>query len=123
MHRPAIARLAQYGASALAELPPAYLAPSLHFSMIRAPQSSSFSTTPAAAARGGRDLNRNRGVSAIHRTGPRFKLSAAHYPLPKPVSPAEMKARSKTPDHGLWAFFPSTREPLSTPEFDMDFGK
>lgn len=124
MHRPAVARLAHYGITpALSELPPAYLAPSLHFSVIRAPQHSSFSTTSAAAARnGGRDLNRNRGVSAIHRTGPRFKLSAANYPLPRPVPLEVMKARSKTPDHGLWAFFPPSREALSTPEFDIDFG-
>ncbi|KAK5806211.1 hypothetical protein VI817_000469 [Penicillium citrinum] len=104
-------------------LPPAYLAPSLHFSMTRTPvQSSNFSTTPVAAGRG-RDMNRVRGVSAIHRTGTRFKLSAAKYPLPQPVSPEKMQSRGATPDHGLWGFFPPSREALSVPEFDDDFGR
>lgn len=121
MHRPSIIRLAQYG-GLVPELPPAYLAPSLHFSMARsAVQCSSFTTTPVAAGRG-RDKNRTRGVSAIHRTGPRFKLSASKYPLPKPVSPEAMPPRPKNPDHGLWGFFPPSREALSVPEFDMDFG-
>ncbi|KAJ5666848.1 54S ribosomal protein L4 [Penicillium macrosclerotiorum] len=123
MHRASIARLAQYGGVVLAELPPPYLAPSLHFSMSRSPvQSSSFSTTPVAAGRG-RDMNRTRGVSAIHRTGTRFKLSASKYPLPQPVSPEKMKERAKTPVHGLWGFFPPSREALSIPEFDADFGR
>lgn len=124
MHRPAVSRLVRHGGMALSELPPAYLAPSLHFSMTRtAVHSSNFSTTPVAAARGGRDMNRTRGVSAIHRTGPRFKLSASKYPLPQPVSPENMQARTTNPDHGLWAFFPPSREALSVPEFDMDFGE
>ncbi|KAJ5640939.1 54S ribosomal protein L4 [Penicillium herquei] len=121
MHRPVITRLAQYGGLALAELPPPYLAPSLHFSMART-QSSNFSTTPVAAGRG-RDLNRTRGVSAIHRTGPRFKLGVSKYPLPKPVSPESLPARTKAPNHGLWGFFPPSREGMSTPEFDLQFGR
>jgi hypothetical protein len=121
MHRPSIARLAQHG-GLVAELPPPYLAPSLHFSMTRLPQSSSFSTTPVAAGRG-RDMNRTRGVSAIHRTGTRFKLSASRYPLPKPVSPADMQPQPPNPNHGLWGFFPKSREAMSVPEFDMDFGE
>lgn len=124
MHRPAIARLANHGPMALAELPPLYLAPSLHFSMTRSlVQTSSFSTTPAVAARHGRDMNRTRGVSAIHRTGTRFNLSASKYPLPKPVSPEQMKARPATPNHGLWGFFPPTHDALSTTEYDAAFGK
>ncbi|CAI7653243.1 54S ribosomal protein L4 [Penicillium manginii] len=123
MQRSVVSRLARHGGMALSDLPPAYLAPSLHFSTMRNNvQSSNFSTTPVAAARGGRDMNRTRGVSAIHRTGPRFKLSASKYPLPQPVSPANIQKRS-TPEHGLWAFFPPSREALSVPEFDMDFGR
>jgi hypothetical protein len=121
MHRPSIARLAQHGCL-VAELPPPYLAPSLHFSMTRSPQSSSFSTTPVAAGRG-RDMNRTRGVSAIHRTGTRFKLSASRYPLPKPVAPADMQPQPPNPNHGLWGFFPKSREAMTVPEFDMDFGE
>lgn len=122
MYRPSITRLAQNG-GLVVELPPAYLAPSLHLPMTRSSQSSSFSTTPVAAGRGrGRDKSKTRGVSAIHRTGPKFKLSASKYPLPKPVAPKEMHARAKTPNHGLWGFFPPSREALSVPEYDMDFG-
>ncbi|KAF7712395.1 54S ribosomal protein L4, mitochondrial [Penicillium ucsense] len=124
MHRSAVSRVAQHGVSALAELPPPYLAPSLHFSKSRAPiQTSSFSTTSAVAARRGRDMNRTRGVSAIHGTGPRFNLSASKYPLPKPVSRDQMKARPSTPNHGLWGFFPPTHEALSTTEYDAAFGR
>lgn len=123
MHRSVVSRLSRHGGMVLSELPPAYLAPSLHFSMTRSTvQSSNFSTTPIAAGRG-RDMNRTRGVSAIHRTGPRFKLSASKYPLPQPVSPEKMQSRQSTPDHGLWGFFPPSREALSVPEFDMDFGE
>lgn len=122
MYRPAISRLAHHGSLTAAELPPAYLAPSLHFSTASTTQTSSFSTTPVAAGRG-RDLNRNRGVSAIHRTGPKFKLSASKYPLPTPVSPEKMQPRAKDLNHGLWGFFPPSREALSVPEFDIDFGE
>jgi large subunit ribosomal protein L47 len=108
----------------MAELPPPYLAPSLHFSMTRSSvQTSSFSTTPTVFAGRGRDMNRTRGVSAIHRTGTRFNLSASKYPLPKPVSPDQMKSRSPTPNHGLWGFFPPSHEALSTTEYDAAFGK
>lgn len=121
MYRPSITHLAKHGGM-VAALPPVYLAPSLHLPMIGSSvQTSSFSTTPVAAGRG-RDKSKNRGVSAIHRTGPKFKLSASKYPLPKPVAPKEMHPRAKTPDHGLWAFFPPSREALSVPEYDMDFG-
>ncbi|KAJ5907627.1 54S ribosomal protein L4 [Penicillium taxi] len=120
MHRPSLTRLAQYGGLALAELPPPYLAPSLHFSIARSTQIASFSTSPVAA---GRDMNRTRGVSAIHRTGPRFKLTVSKYPLPKPVSPEKAQPRPQTPNHGLWAFFPPTHEALGNPETDMNFGR
>ncbi|KAJ5105597.1 54S ribosomal protein L4 [Penicillium alfredii] len=124
MYRQCIARLARHnGGLFLAELPPPYLAPSLHFSPPCSIQSSSFSSTAVAASRRGRDLNRTRAVSAIHRTGPRFKLSVSKYPLPKPVSAESMESRPMNPDHGLWGFFPPTREPLSTPEYDIDFGR
>lgn len=122
MHRPAVARLAKYGGLPLAELPPPYLAPSLHFTPRS--QSSSFSTTPVAAGRErGRDLNRVRAVSAIHRTGPRFKLGVSKYPLPKPVSSENLPPRPKNPDHGLWGFFPPSREAISVPDFDMAHGE
>ncbi|CAL5869690.1 uncharacterized protein PFLUO_LOCUS3920 [Penicillium psychrofluorescens] len=119
MQRQSVARLAGHGRLALAELPPPYLAPSLHFPSSRSGQSSSFSSTAVAA----RDLNKNRAVSAIHRTGPRYPLSVSKYPLPKPVSPEDMKPRDPNPNHGLWGFFPPNHEALSDPEYDMDFGR
>ncbi|KAL2834444.1 mitochondrial 39-S ribosomal protein L47 (MRP-L47)-domain-containing protein [Aspergillus cavernicola] len=124
MHRQSVLRLArQYGAVPMVELPPPYLAPSLHFPMNRSSvQTSNFSSTAATAGRG-RDLSKSRGVSAIHRTGPKFKLGASKYPLPTPVSPEKLEKRQATPDHGLWGFFPKGREALSTPEYDGAHGR
>ncbi|KAJ9302145.1 hypothetical protein DTO271G3_1011 [Paecilomyces variotii] len=121
MHRQSLLRLSrQYGASPLVELPPPYLAPSLHFSIIRSPtQSSSFSSTAAAA---GKDLSKSRGVSAIHRTGPKHPLGVSKYPLPKPVLSAR-QARDPTPNHGLWGFFPKDKQALSSPEYDIAHGR
>lgn len=123
MHRHSVLRLArQAGGLPLVELPPPYLAPSLHFSLIRSPvQSSNFSSTTPVAGHG-RDLSKSRGVSAIHRTGPKFKLGVSKYPLPKPVSPEALEKRNPTPDHGLWGFFPKDRQALSTPEYDHAHG-
>lgn len=123
MHRQSVARLArQLGGLPLAELPPPYLAPSLHFSLIRPPvQSSNFSSTAVAAGHG-RDLSKSRGVSAIHRSGPKYKLGASKYPLPKPATPESVEKRHPTPDHGLWGFFPTGKEALSAPEYDAAHG-
>ncbi|KAJ6172337.1 54S ribosomal protein L4 mitochondrial Precursor [Penicillium chermesinum] len=68
-------------------------------------------------------MSKNRGVSAIHRTGPKFKLTAAKYPLPKPVPRDQLPEPAKTPKHGLWGFFPKSRETLSTPESDGEHGR
>ncbi|THC97777.1 hypothetical protein EYZ11_002759 [Aspergillus tanneri] len=124
MHRQSVVRIArQSGGISLVDLPPPYLAPSLHFSLARSPvQCSTFSSTAVAAGRG-RDLNKTRGVSAIHRTGPRFKLGVSKYPLPKPISPEALDKRHPTPDHGLWGFFPKDHQALSTPEYDNAHGR
>ncbi|OJI86219.1 hypothetical protein ASPTUDRAFT_53496 [Aspergillus tubingensis CBS 134.48] len=124
MHRQSVLRLArQSGAFPLAELPPPYLAPSLHFSMNRSTvQCSNFSSTAAVAAGRG-DLNKVRAVSAIHRTGPKYRLGVSKYPLPKPVSPDALPKRNATPDHGLWGFFPTDRTALSTPTYDIECGR
>ncbi|OJJ46743.1 hypothetical protein ASPZODRAFT_16495 [Penicilliopsis zonata CBS 506.65] len=122
MHRQSVVRLArQFGGVQVVELPPPYLAPSLHFSLIRSPiQCSSFSSTAVAS---GRDANKVRAVSAIHRTGPKFPLGVSKYPLPKPVSPDAIERRSPTPNHGLWGFFPPDKQALSTPEYDGAHGR
>lgn len=124
MHRQSVVRLAcQYGGLPLVELPPPYLAPSLHFSLIRPPvQCSNFSST-AVAAGSGRDLSKSRGVSAIHRTGPKFPLGVSKYPLPKPATPSKPTRANPTPNHGLWDFFPNNKESLSTPEYDSSHGQ
>ncbi|KAI9368262.1 MRP-L47-domain-containing protein [Aspergillus egyptiacus] len=125
MNSQSVVRLArQYGALPLAELPPPYLAPSLHFPLNRSSvQVSNFSSTAAPAVGHGRDLSKSRGVSAIHRTGPKFRLGALKYPLPKPVSHEKLEKREPTPDHGLWGFFPKDRTALSTPEYDGAHGR
>ncbi|EYE97569.1 mitochondrial 54S ribosomal protein uL29m [Aspergillus ruber CBS 135680] len=124
MPRHSVTRLArQVRGLPLAELPPPYLAPSLHFSLIRSPvQSSNFSSTAVVAGHG-RDLSKSRGVSAIHRSGPKFKLGVSKYPLPKAVSPESLEHRHPTPDHGLWGFFPKGKEALSSPEYDNAHGR
>ncbi|KAJ6099995.1 hypothetical protein N7467_001530 [Penicillium canescens] len=112
------------GGMARAELPPPYLAPSLHLPVTLSPvQSSSFSSTASVAANRRRDKSKHRGVSAIHRTGPRTPFAVSRWELPKPVSPEDMVAREQTPNHGLWGFFPPNREALSTPEYDHSFGR
>lgn len=120
-----VTRLARRcGGLALAELPPAYLAPSLHFSLGRTTttgQCSGFSSTAAVAGHG-RDLSKSRGVSAIHRSGPKFRLGASKYPLPTPASPEMAGPRDSTPDHGLWGFFPKGKAALGTPEYDVAHG-
>ncbi|KAL4880426.1 mitochondrial 39-S ribosomal protein L47 (MRP-L47)-domain-containing protein [Aspergillus karnatakaensis] len=124
MQRQSILRLArQPGAYPLADLPPPYLAPSLHFPLNRSSvQTSNFSSTAPAAGQG-RDLSKTRGVSAIHRTGPKHKLGVSKYPLPKPVSPEKLEQREATPDHGLWGFFPRDRTALASPEYDNACGR
>lgn len=106
------------------DLPPAYLAPVLRLRRTCfVTQSSQFSSTASYQVRRDRDLSKNRGVSAIHRTGPKFPLGVSKYPLPKPAIPAERPARDQTPDHGLWSFFPKDKSALSTPEYDYAHGK
>ncbi|KAJ5800766.1 uncharacterized protein N7518_002834 [Penicillium psychrosexuale] len=109
---------------AMAELPPTYLAPSLHPSVtLSAIQSSSFSSTASVGANPRRDKSKNRGVSAIHRTGPRTPFTVSKWPLPKPVSPKDMQPRETNPNHGLWAFFPPNRQALPTPAYDNAHGR
>ena len=58
-----------------------------------------------------RDKNKNRGVSAIRRTGLRYPLSMSNYELPKPVldrKPNNVLSADTT--HGLWGFFNSERQ-------------
>lgn len=97
-------------------LPPPFLLPSLF--------TSSFSTTSPASAR--RDGNRNRGVSALRRTGlrPRQTLSVKPEDLPKPVTDSKQRSQVDVdPDHGLWGFFNRDRYPFATPDYDSSHGR
>ncbi|KAH8691346.1 mitochondrial 39-S ribosomal protein L47 (MRP-L47)-domain-containing protein [Talaromyces proteolyticus] len=124
MNRQTVIRVAaQSKYSLFAELPPPYLAPALHSNAGSSTQHASFSCTASNAARRGPDRSKSRGVSAIHMTGPKYRLGVSKYPLPTPVTLAERPARDPTPDHGLWGFFPPDRLPLSTPEYDIEHGR
>lgn len=103
--------------------PPAFLAPCL--ASIKhppsTPQTALFSTTETAFYP--RDYNRNRGVSALRRTGVRQPLSVSKEPLPQPVLDPKKRDRVKVDaNHGLWAFFNQARTVLSTPEQDNAHG-
>ncbi|PGH17841.1 hypothetical protein AJ80_04664 [Polytolypa hystricis UAMH7299] len=125
MHSRSISRLlSQHGGSPLADLPPIFLAPSLQFPLIHnLSQCSRFSTTSPGLARHRKDdLSRQRGVSAIHRTGPRFRLSVHKYPLPTPA-PDPKVLREPSSKHGLWGFFGEDRQAVMTPEDEYAHGR
>jgi large subunit ribosomal protein L47 len=122
MHQHIVRRLLQRPrVFAVTELPPLFLAPSLQFNLNQLPsQCASFSSTSVAGR--GRDLSKSRGVSAIHRTGPKFPLGVSKFPLPTPIKPEALEPRNPTTEHGLWEFFPRDRQALSTPEYDVAHG-
>lgn len=119
MSRQSLTKLVrQHGASSRVELPPSFLAPALHFPLISSSlQTSRFSTSPAVAAR---EKSKQRGVSAIHRTGPRRPLLVSKRPLPRPVEKPEKRA--STPDHGLWGFFSEDKAALMPPDMEYSHG-
>ncbi|RAO70122.1 uncharacterized protein BHQ10_006134 [Talaromyces amestolkiae] len=120
MNRQSVVRLTrQLGTPLSAELPPAFLAPAVHGKI----QSANFSSTASNAARQFPDKSKQRGVSAIHMTGPRHPLTVAKFPLPVPVAREALPPRESNPDHGLWDFFPPDRLPMSTPEYDIAHGR
>lgn len=93
------------------------LLPSFLVPAFAAAQTASFSSTPAQHAR--KDGNRNRGVSALHRTGigKKQRLSVKLDDLPKPVlDPAKRSKVEVDEDHGLWDFFRRDRSLIPTPE-------
>ncbi|QVM09632.1 54S ribosomal protein L4 mitochondrial [Coccidioides posadasii str. Silveira] len=119
--RSVISFLYQQGGLSLAELPPAFLAPALYSTKACFnSQRSQFSTSSSPAAR---DRSRFRGVSAIHRTGPKQPLPVSKYPLPKPASPEQQEKRPANPDHGLWGFFGPNKQAIPTPEEEYAHGR
>lgn len=97
----------------------------------------SFSSTACNEARsrtkrsGGRDSNKQRGVSAMRSTGTRHELSVERtYPeLPRPRLPSVRREilqheQYKTdPDHGLYGFFNSARETVRPGADEAAFGR
>jgi large subunit ribosomal protein L47 len=69
-------------------------------------------------------MNRNRGVSALRRTGLRYPVSVSKEPLPQPVLDPQKRAKPTIdPNHGLWEFFNKDKVPVGTPEEDYEQGE
>ena len=72
------------------------------------------------------DNNKNRGVSALRRTGPRKRqvFSVERKDLPEPVFDKTKKSEIEVdPEHGLWQFFNKKRRIIATPEEDAAHGE
>lgn len=71
-----------------------------------------------------RDMNRERGVSSVRRTGPRQPLSVSNDPLPVPVTDASKRSQITVDEnHGLYDFFHSKEKPMNTPEENNAHGR
>lgn len=125
--RPAVRRLLK--PAHMHSIPPTFLIPSLRVSthlhqpqIQQQQQSSPFSSTSSSLYP--RDMNRNRGVSSVRRTGPRQPLSVSKTELPKPVLDASKRATVEVdPEHPLFEFFHSKDKPMNTPEEDWQHGR
>ena len=104
------------------ELPPLFLAPSLLRQNVPSLRTCQFSTSTARSLRT-RDMSRNRGVSALRRTGLKHPVSMSKEPLPQPVlDPAKRSKVQVDPNHGLWGFFNKEKKPLTKPEVEAAHG-
>ena len=64
------------------------------------------------------ETNKQRGVSAIRRTGPRATKGLWAYPLPEPVTRKRQSKQADyegTDNHGLWGFFNEAKEAMLPP--------
>ena len=105
------------------EIPPTFLAPSLQYPTFRTTQVSHFSTSTKRSVKA-RDYSKNRGISALRRTGLKRPVSMSKEPLPQPVlDPAKRSKPKVDPNHGLWAFFNKDKKPLTKPEDENAHGK
>jgi len=105
------------------EFPPTFLAPSLGLQPARKVPHSLFSTSASLRART-RDRNKNRGVSALRRTGLRNPVSMSKEPLPQPVLDPARRSKVKVDDnHGLWGFFNPEKTALATPVMEAAHGR
>lgn len=116
--RPALRQLVR--SSRIQNQPPPFLLPSL---LTPTTQTTPFSSTSSTLYP--RDMNRERGVSTVRRTGPRKPLSMARLQsLPKPILDPSQRSKPVTDDdHGLWEFFHSKEKPINTPEEDDEHGR
>lgn len=91
----------------------------------RMQQTSAFSTTQNLCKRRRhktRDNNRLRGVSTIHRSGPREFLSVSNDAIPQPRAASELPPVEVDPDHGLWDFF-YDKKLMQSPAEDSAHGR
>ncbi|CZT03771.1 hypothetical protein WAI453_009038 [Rhynchosporium graminicola] len=103
-----------------AQFPPTFLLPSLAAPSKQ--QTSSFSSSPSILYP--RDMNRQRGVSTIRRTGLPQPLSVSSTKLPRPVTVDDRLSKVEVDeDHGLYQFFHSKEKPMNTPEEDAERGR
>ena len=70
-----------------------------------------------------RDNNRLRGVSAIYRSGPRWRGNVRREEVPTPAAYRPAEDVEVDPDHGLWQFFYGKEKLLLTPEEDAQHGR
>ncbi|EXJ90605.1 hypothetical protein A1O1_03708 [Capronia coronata CBS 617.96] len=73
-----------------------------------------------------RDKNKQRGVSAIRRTGPRSTRGLWQYPLPVPVARDHRTTAAEyagSEDHGLWGFFNQKRQAMMPPDEESSHGR
>ncbi|KIX02638.1 uncharacterized protein Z518_08580 [Rhinocladiella mackenziei CBS 650.93] len=72
------------------------------------------------------DRNKQRGVSAIRRTGPRNMRGLWKYTLPVPVARDHRTTDPEyldTKNHGLWGFFNEARQPMMPPDEESSHGR
>ncbi|KAL8909447.1 MAG: hypothetical protein Q9171_005045 [Xanthocarpia ochracea] len=114
----------RFGATAIKNCPPVFLAPAL-FPYRQTPKF--FSTSSPVSQRTTRKKHArhpNRGVSALRRTGLRHRVEMDRFPLPTPVLDPEKRSKVAVDEkHGLWGFFRLDKKALSTPEETAAFGR
>ncbi|KIW19746.1 hypothetical protein PV08_00320 [Exophiala spinifera] len=74
----------------------------------------------------GGERNKQRGVSAIRRTGPRTTQGLWMHPLPVPVARDHRGTDAQyagSDDHGLWGFFNSDKKPMLAPDVESSHGR
>lgn len=86
-------------------------------------QAACFSTTsPQCKRKKPVDGNKQRGVSALYRSGPRKKLTMSDVPLPRPRRHFKPQVQVDK-NHGLWGFFPQPGKLLMTPGETEQYGR